>query len=97
MNEFSLQLTQHARSDLEGLPVKIQKQIAQDIQMLPTHPFPHGDRIKKLKGFGFPLYRLRAGDFRVLYRVDGTQITVMRVIDRKMLEPVLRRMKLIQK
>lgn len=95
MNEFSIHLTRHAHSDLDRLPVKIQKQIAKDIQTLATNPFPEEDRIKKLKGFRFPLYRLRAGDFRVLYRIDGKAITVMRTIDRKMLEPTLRRMKLI--
>lgn len=96
MNEFSICLTKRAHADLERLPVGIQNQIAKEIHTLTTRPFPQGDRIKKLKGFSFPLYRLRAGDFRVLYRVDGNQITIMRAIDRKMLEPVLRRMKLLK-
>ncbi len=40
--------------------------------------------------------KLRSGDFRVLYRVDGALVTVMRVIDRKDLELVLRRLRLLQ-
>ena len=89
MNEYSLQLTKQARSDLLRLSVQLQKQIARDIGPLATNPFPQGTRIKKLKGFAFPLYRLRSGDFRVLYRIDGSQITLMRVIDRKMLDRIL--------
>jgi len=29
------------------------------------------------------LYRLRCGDFRVLYRIEGKRITVVMVSDRK--------------
>ena len=93
MNEYSLQLAKQARTDLEQLPVKIQKQIARDLETLTAKPFPEGIRIKKLKGFSFPLYRLRTGDFRVLYRIDGRLITLLRVIDRKILDRILARLK----
>jgi mRNA-degrading endonuclease RelE of RelBE toxin-antitoxin system len=51
-------------------------------------------RIKRLKGFAFPLYRLRSGDYRVLYRIDEAAVTVMRVINRKDLERTLRQLRL---
>ena len=47
----------------------------------------------QLKGFSFPLYRLRSGEYRVLYRVDEALVTVMRVINRKDLEKTLRRLR----
>ncbi len=89
MNEYSLQLTRAAYRDLENLPVKIQTQISEDLKTLPSEPFPQGNRIKKLKGFGVPLFRLRSGDFRILYRIDGKEIILLRIIDRKMLDRIL--------
>ncbi|MDP2625753.1 MAG: hypothetical protein Q8Q58_02455, partial [Candidatus Rokubacteria bacterium] len=47
-------------------------------------------RIKRLKGFPFPLYRLRSGDYRVLDRIDEALVTVMRIINRRDLERTLR-------
>ncbi len=93
MSRFSLQLTKQARSDLEHLSLPLQKQIAKDIETLAKNPFPQASRIKKLKGFSFPLYRLRSGDFRVLYRTDGNQVTLMRVIDRKFLDRIISRLR----
>ncbi len=38
-------------------------------------------RVKKLTGVGNSLYRLRSGDYLVLYRIDEALVTVMRVIN----------------
>jgi mRNA-degrading endonuclease RelE of RelBE toxin-antitoxin system len=48
---------------------------------------------KKRRGFGFPLYRLRVADYRILYRIDETTVTIMRVVDRKDLERAIKRLK----
>jgi mRNA interferase RelE/StbE len=93
VNEYTLQLTRAAHRDLKQLPVRIQKQISEDLKTLPSDPFPQGNRIKKLKGFGVPLFRLRSGDFRVLYRIDGKEIILLRIIDRKMLDRILSQLK----
>jgi len=52
---------------------------------------PGGSGIKKLKGFKPPLYRLRSGDYRVLYRLQSHNITIMRIINRKELEKIIKR------
>ena len=64
------------------------------IQKLSTDSFPSGPNIKKLKGFKPPIYRIRSGDFRVHYRVHDKTIIVLRVIDRKDLERIIKRLKL---
>jgi mRNA-degrading endonuclease RelE of RelBE toxin-antitoxin system len=92
VNGFSIELTKQAKSDLENLSIKLQRQISVDIGTLANNPFPQGSRIKKLKGFAFQLYRLRTGNFRILYRIDGNQVTLMRVIDRKLLDRILSRL-----
>jgi len=93
VSSYSTQLTKQALSDLKHLSIQMQKQIAKDIEALVKNPFPQASRIKKLKGFAFPLYRLRSGDFRILYRIDGNQVTLMRVIDRKVLDRILSRLR----
>jgi len=56
-------------------------------------PFPSPPLKKRLKGFGYPLYRLRIADYRLLYRIDEKAVTIMRVVDRKDLEKAIKRLK----
>ena len=94
MEFFNIQTTQTAVDDLNNIPKELRNKILPDIRNLSSNPFLFGSSIKKLKGFKLPLYRLRSGDYRILYRVQGHLITIMRIIDRKELERVIRRLKL---
>jgi mRNA interferase RelE/StbE len=94
VEKFDIQITQSAADDLNSVPNDLRKNILTDIKNLSSNPFPYGTHIKKLKGFKPPLYRLRSGDFRILYRIGGHMITIMRVINRKELERVIKRLKL---
>jgi mRNA interferase RelE/StbE len=91
---FDIQLTETAAGDLDSIADDLRRRILQDINILSTNPFLFGSNVKKLKGFKPPLYRLRSGDYRVLYRVMGETVSIMRVIDRKDLERIIKRMKL---
>ena len=94
MNRFQVLLTEHAVADLEGVFKEIRQQIQRDLKTLQTSPLPSGTQIKRLKGFRPPIYRLRSGDFRVLYRIREDKVTVLRVIDRKLLERFIKRLNL---
>lgn len=94
MNRFQVVLTEHAIADLEEVPKELRAQIHRDLKSLRTSPLPSGIQIKRLKGFRPPLYRLRSGDFRVLYQISGDFVNVLRIIDRKLLERVIKRLKL---
>jgi len=74
------------------LPAEDRSQISEDLVALKTSPYGRPPRIKRLRGFAFPLYRLRCGTYRVLYRVDAATVTVMRAIDRKDLDRTLRQL-----
>ena len=91
MERFSIRITSSAADDLDG--TQDRGQIISDIRKLCGNPLPTGANIKKLKGFNPPLYRLRSGDYRVLYRIEGLVVTIMRVIDRKELERTIKRIK----
>jgi mRNA-degrading endonuclease RelE of RelBE toxin-antitoxin system len=87
-----VQLTRAASSDLDRLAATDRASVLHDLRTLADAPIGPPPRIKRLKGLGFPLYRLRSGGFRALYRIDGPVVTIMRVIDRRDLERTLRRL-----
>jgi mRNA interferase RelE/StbE len=94
LKKFTVQLTNSAVEDFNLIPEIQRVNIITLIKGLSSNPFTSAANIKKLKGFKPPLYRMRAGDFRVIYRVKEKTIIVMRVIDRKGLEKIIKRLKL---
>ncbi len=82
-----------AADDLGQVPIEIRKEILSDIRQLSSAPFPTGTAVKKLKGFKPPLYRLRTGDYRIIYRVEARAILVLRGINRKELDRTIKRLK----
>ena len=93
MNKFQVNLTEHATDDLKDISKEVRGKIHQDLKALESAPFPSGTHVKRLRGFRPPVYRLRSGDFRVLYHIQRNTVTILRVIDRKLLERLLRRLK----
>jgi len=92
--KFEIQLTSSAVDDLDCIPEISRKKIVASIQKLYTGPFSSSPNIKKLKGFKPAIYRIRSGDFRVLYRVHDKTIIILRVIDRKDLQKIIKRLNL---
>jgi len=89
---FSVQLTKPAKADLEKIPASTRPPILEGIASLEENPFP-GPNKRRLRGFKFPLYRLRVEDFRARYRIDQQLVTIMRIINRKDLEKITRHLK----
>ena len=73
MASYRLLINPSAAAELEALPVKDRKRIAAKVQRLASNPRPNGT--EKLSAQD--RYRLRQGDYRVLYSVDDTTETVM--------------------
>ena len=93
MKPYSVQLTQAAARDLDKLAEEVRTSIVEDLTTLCRAPLDRPPRVKRLRGFRFPLCRLRSGHHRILYRLDEAIVTVLRVIDRKDLERTLRRLR----
>jgi mRNA interferase RelE/StbE len=68
-----------ALKDLKALPVLESHRVVRKTEALKDDL--SGD-VKKLTGFT-PEYRLRVGDYRVLFEVEGPQVVVYRVRHRK--------------
>lgn len=80
---YQVFLSEKAQRDLDAFSDKIANQIFTDCARLADNPTPDGKRIKKLQGFKKEqLYRLRAGDYRVVFKRSGARIDIVRVLSK---------------
>jgi mRNA interferase RelE/StbE len=67
MADYSISLARSARKELEQLPGQITEKILVALEGLAGNPRPTG--VKKLHGQK-NLWRIRIGDYRVIYSID---------------------------
>jgi mRNA interferase RelE/StbE len=70
---YSITFARSARKELEALPNPLIKRIFTKIESLADEPRPN--RCRKLQGFK-DLWRIRIGDYRVIYSIDDSLETV---------------------
>ena len=73
MSEYSITFARSARRELQRLPSSVAKRILERIEALTETPRPRGCR--KLRGSG-DLWRIRIGDYRVVYEVDDERTLI---------------------
>ena len=76
---YTVILTDEVKARLHALPLALRREIGHKLFLLEEDPA--GD-VKKLKGSRNE-YRLRAGDYRALFELEGRTATVYAVGDRK--------------
>jgi len=78
---YSLFIKPSAAKELESLPAKPRQKIARKIQALGGDPRPHGS--EKLSGED--LYRIRQGDYRIVYGIQdkAASVVVIRIAHRR--------------
>jgi len=69
--QYRIKIDTEALKFLSALPKKPEQQITRKIDLLKTNPHPVGH--KKLKD---NVYRIRSGDYRIIYRIINDQIIV---------------------
>jgi mRNA-degrading endonuclease RelE of RelBE toxin-antitoxin system len=83
---FRVEVTAHAQRDLAGLPPKQRLRVLEKIQIPRESPFSKGKVIRRLRvrtKAGEALYRLRAGDYRIIYLIKEEQVFILMVVHRK--------------
>jgi len=78
---YRLEVSQIAHGQVRKLPASTRERINKAIAGLDENPRPYGTR-KLTAGGG---YRIRVGDYRVLYKVDDAArtVTIYRVMSRE--------------
>jgi mRNA interferase RelE/StbE len=69
---YAVILRRSAEKELDRLTTKLRQRIASKLLELENNPRPHG--VQKLQGHDG--YRIRVGDYRVLYLIDDKEETI---------------------
>jgi mRNA interferase RelE/StbE len=79
---FRIEWKKSTRKDLRRLPASTEERIVEIVENLAEDPFPHG--VEKLSGSQHA-YRIRVGDYRVVYEVvvELKLVEIQRVRHRK--------------
>ena len=82
MNSYAVELKSSARKELESLPNTVLARVVRKIESLAQGPRPAG--CKKLRGYK-DQWRVRVGDWRVVYIIDDTArlVSVTRIAHRR--------------
>ncbi len=86
--KFKVVFSKTAGRDIRAVGPEKRIKILKAVKSLETAPF--SGSVKKLKGTKIPLYRLRAGDFRIIFHIQENTIAVLFVTDRKDLQKKLK-------
>ena len=76
MGKFEVKFHRNAAKAYQRLPKAVKQRIDEAIETLRTNPF-YGKDICKLSGKLEGLYRLRVGEYRVIYRILEEQRLVI--------------------
>ncbi|MGB7599964.1 MAG: type II toxin-antitoxin system RelE/ParE family toxin [Candidatus Sulfotelmatobacter sp.] len=71
---YVLEFTASATREFRDLDRQLQRRITEKVIALCEDPFPPGS--KKLKA-QLDHFRIRVGDYRVIYRIDGKRVVIV--------------------
>lgn len=81
---FKVVITHTGKDDLQQIEASSRLKLLQKLKILETSPFPTIKPIKKIKlSHKIPLFRLRCGDYRVIYHIRDATVYIFAVIHRK--------------
>jgi mRNA interferase RelE/StbE len=69
---YSVLITRSAEKEIERLPTAVRRLVVRRIEALAGEPRPHGSQ----KLAGEDKYRVRQGDYRIVYTIEDTIVTV---------------------
>lgn len=72
MEEYKIFFKKSVGKDFKKIPNKILPKILEKIEALKNNPKPEGCE----KPTGYDLYRIRQGTYRILYSIQGKELTI---------------------
>jgi len=88
--KYVLKVAASVSKKLRSLDPPERRRLTRAILTLAEDPYPPGKKWKRLKGLHDQFVRLREGDYRILYEVDGEEDHILAVVHRRDLEKWLR-------
>jgi mRNA interferase RelE/StbE len=71
---YSVELKPQAQKFIEAQPGKIQRQLIRKIESLAENPRPPGSKVLHSRK---KLYRIRSGDYRIIYQVRHENLLIL--------------------
>ena len=71
---YEVVLSPKAEKQLDELPTPLRRRITEAVEGLESKPRPHG--VKKLTG-AENLWRIRVGDYRIVYTIEDDRLIVL--------------------
>jgi mRNA interferase RelE/StbE len=71
---FKIEFSREASKSMKAIPRNIFERISGKIEQLGVNPFAPNNNVKKLEGTAG--YRLRVGDWRVIYEVENDRLVI---------------------
>lgn len=78
---FAIAYARRAEKQLAKLSPQTALKILAGCERLKSNPFPDEKHVKKLKGYQ-GIYRLRAGDYRVVFMISRDEVQVIDVVSK---------------
>ena len=75
---YEIEFSESAEIQLNKLERQTQIRIVSTLDRIRVRPYPF---VKKL--VGSPYFRLRVGDYRVIYKINGNEVWIFAIINRK--------------
>ena len=76
MPAYKVEFVKSAQKEFERLDAKLQLKTAEALSLLAQNPFSELLNVKRLKGAD-NLYRIRLGDYRIVYELRNEQLIVL--------------------
>lgn len=73
--KYKVDFTKHATRELLKLPSNIRETIIKKLKLLADDPYATNNNIKKFQGIE-NCYRIRIGDYRVIYRIANLNVVI---------------------
>ncbi len=82
---YQIDIRDVALPDLEGLPANLWRRVLKAMEgRLTVDPARYGVRLRQnLRG----LWKLRVGDYRIVYEIEGQTVRIWAVLHRKLVYP----------
>lgn len=71
---YQIEYTRDAVKALKAMPRNVSLQVRSKVELLAADPFATNNNVKKL--VGREAYRLRVGDWRVIYEIEGGRLVI---------------------
>ena len=75
MAKYSVKIQRRARKFLKSAPSNVRKSITEEMSKLYKTPFPEG--YEEVEGKKKNRYRLRVGDYRIIYDVEKKKLLIL--------------------